>query len=538
MSSWHRVASFTHAWRRSARTCGARHRARASTPSALRRAGRRSRSRSRWTARASATGSASCPWRAGTARPTASRRELTHAALAELRPQRGQADLGRRGGRGAQRRPRQPEPAPPHRRRRCPRSRACARRSWPRTASGSAPDADRDLLVGLQLTHSGRYSRPHAGPPEPLVAYAHPVLDRRFPGGVRVAHRRRPRPAGRRTSCAPARLARDAGLRVRGRQALPRLSRPRAARRAAARRAATAARFENRTRFLRDVVDGHPRRGARACGVGVRLSVFDTVPVSQATGPGRACRRRPRAATTCGFGLLADDDLDPALDDARARPAACSSERGVRWVCVTAGSPYYNPHVQRPALFPPSDGYDPAGGPAARRGPADRGHRPAQGRVPASWCSWAPPTAICRSGCPTSPSTTCAKGRPTSSASAAWCCPTPSCPPTCSPGGRCGARRSAARSATARRARAWASSPAAIPLDPFYAAHPDAARLPALTGLAPGMTARRGRACGATRGWRWSPRSSRSSPSWASRSTGCRSSTTSSCRTSAGRGSR
>ena len=28
-------------------------------------------------------------------------------------------------------------------------------------------------------------------------------------------------------------------------------------------------------------------------------------------------------------------------------------------VCVTAGSPYYNPHIQRPALFPPADGYLP-----------------------------------------------------------------------------------------------------------------------------------------------------------------------------------
>ena len=32
---------------------------------------------------------------------------------------------------------------------------------------------------------------------------------------------------------------------------------------------------------------------------------------------------------------------------------------GVSWVCLTAGSPYYNPHIQRPALFPPSDGYLP-----------------------------------------------------------------------------------------------------------------------------------------------------------------------------------
>ena len=32
---------------------------------------------------------------------------------------------------------------------------------------------------------------------------------------------------------------------------------------------------------------------------------------------------------------------------------------GVRWICVTAGSPYYNPHIQRPAMFPPLDGYEP-----------------------------------------------------------------------------------------------------------------------------------------------------------------------------------
>ncbi len=35
------------------------------------------------------------------------------------------------------------------------------------------------------------------------------------------------------------------------------------------------------------------------------------------------------------------------------------AEIGVRLVCISAGSPYYNPHRQRPALFPPSDGYLP-----------------------------------------------------------------------------------------------------------------------------------------------------------------------------------
>ena len=32
---------------------------------------------------------------------------------------------------------------------------------------------------------------------------------------------------------------------------------------------------------------------------------------------------------------------------------------GIDLLCSTAGSPYYNPHVIRPAAFPPSDGYLP-----------------------------------------------------------------------------------------------------------------------------------------------------------------------------------
>jgi NADPH2 dehydrogenase len=34
-------------------------------------------------------------------------------------------------------------------------------------------------------------------------------------------------------------------------------------------------------------------------------------------------------------------------------------------VNITAGSPYYNPHLQRPALYPPSDGYQPPEDPLA-----------------------------------------------------------------------------------------------------------------------------------------------------------------------------
>ena len=97
------------------------------------------------------------------------------------------------------------------------------------------------------------------------------------------------------------------------------------------------------------------RSEAPGLGIGVRLSAFDTFPWHKGPdGAGEAEAGDPGAT----FGLLEDDDLDAALSD--ARELLCLLDAlSIRWVCVTAGSPYYNPHVQRPALFPPSDGYQP-----------------------------------------------------------------------------------------------------------------------------------------------------------------------------------
>ena len=81
------------------------------------------------------------------------------APLAELRPQRRQADLGRRGGRRAARRASQsPIKLWPRRQSRGP-GRA-ARASCTRAHRQHFGTAD-DLLVGLQLTHSGRFCRPN-----------------------------------------------------------------------------------------------------------------------------------------------------------------------------------------------------------------------------------------------------------------------------------------------------------------------------------------------------------------------------------------
>jgi 2,4-dienoyl-CoA reductase-like NADH-dependent reductase (Old Yellow Enzyme family) len=59
-----------------------------------------------------------------------------------------------------------------------------------------------------------------------------------------------------------------------------------------------------------------------------------------------------------GFGVDQDDPLQSDLDEP-LRLIARLRGLGVAAVNVTCGSPYYNPHIQRPAMFPPSDGYPP-----------------------------------------------------------------------------------------------------------------------------------------------------------------------------------
>ena len=96
----------------------------------------------------------------------------------------------------------------------------------------------------------------------------------------------------------------------------------------------------------------------------MRLSAFDLTPYkpdpeqSDGTklGPGIP-EDGPRPYQT-GFAV---DHEDPTRYNlAETEPLlAMFEELGVRMVNVTAGSPYYNPHIQRPALFPPSDGYQP-----------------------------------------------------------------------------------------------------------------------------------------------------------------------------------
>ena len=215
-------------------------------------------------------------------------------------------------------------------------------------------NADGDLFIGLQLTHSGRWSRPNVFDlPEPLAAVANPVLDRRVPGGVPVMS---DDDLDRLVDdfVAAARLAFDAGyqfidvkachgylghelLGARGREGKyggPAL--------------------ENRMRFMRTVIEA-VRAAVPGLLAGVRFSAFDLVPYRRrADGVGEPDPDAERV--NHGFGLSHGDRA--SIDDATELLSALE-RMNVRWICITGGSPYYNPHTQRPALFPPLDGYLP-----------------------------------------------------------------------------------------------------------------------------------------------------------------------------------
>jgi NADPH2 dehydrogenase len=203
---------------------------------------------------------------------------------------------------------------------------------------------DDDLVVGLQLTHSGRWSRP-TGASQPLVAYHHPVLDDRVATDAIVVLGDDELEALLATYVDAAVMAAGAGFdfvdvkHCHGyllHELLSAFDRP----------GAFGGSFEHRTAFLRRTVEGIRAR-VPDLAVGVRLSAYDVVPYE--AGPD-------------GVGVPVSD-VDASrhlfdLDGAHRFLDLCT-ELGIGIVCLTAGSPYYNPHVQRPAFFPPSDGYAP-----------------------------------------------------------------------------------------------------------------------------------------------------------------------------------
>jgi len=215
---------------------------------------------------------------------------------------------------------------------------------------------DDDLLIGLQLTHSGRYSHPNdAHTLESVTAYAHPLLDKKFGNSAAnvasddelrdiIAHFIR-----------AAELAAEAGFDFvdiklahgyLGHELLTAHDRP----------GEFGGSFANRTRFFREIAAGIRRR-CPALGISARVSLFDILPFEK--GPDKVGRpmawggdRYPYAFGGDGSGMAMDPELKETV-----QLMELLRSYGAEMICATIGSPYYNPHMQRPAYYPVSDGY-------------------------------------------------------------------------------------------------------------------------------------------------------------------------------------
>lgn len=214
-----------------------------------------------------------------------------------------------------------------------------------------------DLHVGLQLTHSGRFARPNdKGRLEPIILYHHPLLDSKF--GVSADS---PVLSDNDVSqlvddfVRAAKSAQQAGFAFvdikhchgyLGHEFLSALDRP----------GRYGGCFENRTRFLREIVAGI-RAEAPELDIAVRVSAADWLPYR----PGADGRGEPEPWSSAPYPYAFGGD-GTGLGIDLTEPLAfldLLETLGIRLVCISAGSPYYNPHLQRPALFPPSDGYLP-----------------------------------------------------------------------------------------------------------------------------------------------------------------------------------
>jgi NADPH2 dehydrogenase len=214
-----------------------------------------------------------------------------------------------------------------------------------------------DLLVGLQLTHSGRFCKPNDNTKfESRIAYNHPKLDAKF----HVTDDNLPMTDEEVDALVEdfvkaAVLAQKAGYHFvdikhcHGYLGHEFLS-------AVDRNGKYGGSFENRTNFLKNIVAGI-RKAAPGLEMGVRLSAIDFAPFKKGVDgigiPDLKENERYKYAFGCD-----ETGLEIDLEEPR-KFLKLLEELDIQLVCITLSSPYYNPHVTRPALFPPSDGYQP-----------------------------------------------------------------------------------------------------------------------------------------------------------------------------------
>jgi 2,4-dienoyl-CoA reductase-like NADH-dependent reductase (Old Yellow Enzyme family) len=249
----------------------------------------------------------------------------------------------------------------------CPEGRANTRQLW--IHEGSVPEfarllemirrvhretwgSDGDLLEPLQLTHSGRYSVPKR-----FIAYHNPGVDQK-------------------TNVAPdypifsddelerledeyveaARLGLEAGFRaidikVTHGYLLNELIG------AKVREGRYGGSLENRTRFIRNVIEKIRAKLGNRLVLCMRLGCYEGIPYFRDPATGLGVPYPYPIPYPYGFGVNSNDPLREDLTE--VKQAICwFREWGIQLLNVSLGSPYFNPHVGRPFEKPDEGNYE------------------------------------------------------------------------------------------------------------------------------------------------------------------------------------
>ena len=233
-----------------------------------------------------------------------------------------------------------------------------------RDAARQSLGAKHKPVIVLQLTHSGRYSRP--GAPQPMIAQRDPYRDAMVPQKTPELGAKSKIPDDwpvvtdqyldelQNRYVEAARIAFEVGfdavdvkschgylinellacrLAVAGTATDPHvfLLKTRAG-------AKYRGAFENRTRFLLDVIDKIRGELGKDTPIVTRLGVYDGIPYP------------------CGWGVDKDDYTKPDLAEPK-KLIALLKQRGVKLINITLANPYYNPHIGRPFNEPIVGGY-------------------------------------------------------------------------------------------------------------------------------------------------------------------------------------
>lgn len=188
----------------------------------------------------------------------------------------------------------------------------------------------------IQLTHSGRYSKP-TGNPEPLIAALNPYLDKYMTDNYKIISDEELEKLED-IYVKAAEIAANLGFDAVDIKSCHRYLNSELLS-AYTREGNYGGSFENRTRFLLNIIDKIKDKLGNSIDITLRMNAYDAIPYPY------------------GFGVSKEDKDIPDLSEP-IKLMKILYAKGIKLINISCGNPYYNPHVGRPYDIGPYKPYE------------------------------------------------------------------------------------------------------------------------------------------------------------------------------------